>query len=152
MQFILSAKFVIFKARELREYRPPFPSPSPSPPVLLHSRARKSIHGVGSSLIAIITPLSDATLRVRGRNYFPAKYGWDGNGSAYTDGRRGGGRRPAGLIPRFVPARSSPAAISSGSPLLYFLSFFFVLSVAVPFSYRASTARRATKGGKEGER
>lgn len=93
VQFTLSAKFAIFKARELREYRPPFPSPSPSPspPVLSHSRARKSIHGVGSSLIAIITPLSDAALRVRGRNYFPAKYGWDGNGSAYTDGRRGGG-------------------------------------------------------------
>jgi len=55
LSLCLSAKLSIFKAYKLQEYRPPFPSP-----VLLHNRARKSIHGVGSSLIAIITPLSDS--------------------------------------------------------------------------------------------
>jgi len=91
--------------------------------VLSHSHARKSIRGVGSSLIAIITPLSDAALGVRGRNYFPAKYGRDGNGSACTAGRtegREGWELPAGLIPRLVLARSPLSR-----PTLLFLYFLF---------------------------
>lgn len=49
--------------------------------ISFHTTAHEK--AVGSSLIAIITPLSDTT-GVRGGNYFPAKYGRDGNGSAYT--------------------------------------------------------------------
>lgn len=87
---------------------------------------------VGSSLIAIITPLSDAALRIQGRNYFPPKYGRDAETEARVRESGGGegegvrnGELLAGLIPRFVPARSPSAAISSDSPLLYFLSSFF---------------------------